>query len=31
MNKTSHNGVIRAGIGIPRELNQFYFTINFKL
>lgn len=31
MNKTLHNGVERAGLGIPRQSNQFNFTINFKL
>jgi hypothetical protein len=31
MNKILHDVVFRAGPGTPRELNQFNFTINFKL
>jgi len=31
MHKILHDGVIRASLGTPRELNKFNFTINFKL
>ncbi|MFT4855666.1 MAG: hypothetical protein ACI8YP_001632 [Algoriphagus sp.] len=31
MNKILHDVVLRAGLGTPKEPNQFNFTINFKL